>query len=93
MKKYKVTWREARYGTSSVLANNEEEAKEKAKNNQDFDWEEYVVSTTDWEITDVEEDEDNECFDCGTCDSDLVEVKTEDGKRRGVCSECAKEYK
>lgn len=52
MKRFKIVWKDIRYGESAVEAKDENEARKKAKNNEDEDFEELDPSG-DWEIDEV----------------------------------------
>jgi hypothetical protein len=51
---YKITWKSVRYGQSGVEAESIEEARKKADNEEDFDFEEYEDFFS-WDIADIEE--------------------------------------
>jgi len=51
MKRFKITWKGTRYGESVVEAENEKEARQKAENNEDEDFEE--LDSEDWDIDEI----------------------------------------
>jgi len=53
-KKFKILWKSNRYGESVVEAKNKEEARKKANNDEDEDFEELDV-LDDWDIEEIRE--------------------------------------
>jgi len=62
MKRFKIVWKDIRYGESLVTAENEEEAREKAEKNEDEDFEELDPSG-DWEIDEIIEIEEEDSLE------------------------------
>lgn len=57
MKEFKICWKALIYGESVIEATDEEEARIKAKNDEDFDFEmlDEDMNVCDWEIYDIVE--------------------------------------
>ena len=55
MPTYKVNWKATIYGSSEIVADSKEEAEEKVKRNEDYDFEWESHYNPDWELDSVEE--------------------------------------